>query len=135
MSPNAKIGVVGKTGSGKSTFAKILAGLYPLTSGTYTIGNDSFYDLTHDEQTSQMTLVLQETEIFNFSLHDNITLMREVPTELFAEALAIAQLNEMITKLPNGLETPLGERGYHLSGGERQRVGIAPAPSARIRLL
>lgn len=123
----AKIGIVGKTGSGKSTVAKILAGLYPLTSGVYTIGGVSFYDLTHEEQTGQLTLVLQETEIFNMSLKDNITVLRNVKPELLTQALEIAQLGELIDKLPQGLETFVGEKGYHLSGGERQRVGIARA--------
>ena len=123
----SKIGVVGRTGSGKSTLAKIMAGLYPLTSGEYKIGKTSFYDLTHEEQTKQMTLVLQDTEIFNFSLGDNITLMRDIDPKLLLEALSIAQLDDVVAKLPEGLETTVGEKGYHLSGGERQRVGIARA--------
>ncbi|MBC7836740.1 ABC transporter ATP-binding protein [Acetobacteraceae bacterium] len=123
----AKIGIVGKTGSGKSTFAKILAGLYPLSSGTYSVGDISFYDLTHEEQTNKITLVLQETEIFNLSLRENITLMREVSPALLQEALTISQLDDVVEKLPQGMDTVVGERGYHLSGGERQRVGIARA--------
>lgn len=123
----AKIGVVGKTGSGKSTLAKILAGLYPLSSGTYTIGDISFYQLTHDEQTRQLTLVLQETEIFDLPLGDNITLMREIDPSLLEKALEISQLSELVEKLPKGLKTLVGEKGYYLSGGERQRVGIARA--------
>ncbi len=123
----AKIGVVGKTGSGKSTLAKLLAGLYPLNSGKYMIGDTSFYDLTHDEQTSQITLVLQETEVFNMSLRDNITLLRKMNPELLEKALSISQLSDVVAKLPEGFDTVVGEKGYHLSGGERQRVGIARA--------
>lgn len=123
----AKIGVVGKTGSGKSTLAKILVGLYPLASGAYTFGGTSFYDLTHEEQTKQITLVLQETEIFHFSLMDNITLMRETDLDMVERAIRITQLEEFVAKLPEGLNTLVGEKGYHLSGGERQRVGIARA--------
>ena len=123
----SKIGVVGKTGSGKSTLAKILAGLYPLSSGQYKIGEISFYQLAHEEQTKQLTLVLQETEIFNLSLGDNITLMRNIDPKLLENALEISQLAELVGKLPKGLDTLVGEKGYHLSGGERQRVGIARA--------
>ncbi|MBI3626574.1 ABC transporter ATP-binding protein [Candidatus Uhrbacteria bacterium] len=123
----SKVGVVGRTGSGKSTLAKVLAGLYPISSGAYTIGSTSFYDLTHDEQTKQLTLVLQETEVFNLSLRENITLMRDIEPDVLEKALTIAQLNDVVAKLPNGLDNLVGEKGYHLSGGERQRVGIARA--------
>jgi len=123
----SKIGVVGKTGSGKSTLAKILAGLYPLSSGQYKIGEISFYQLAHEEQTKQLTLVLQETEIFNLSLGDNITLMHNIDPKLLENALGISRLAELVSKLPKGLDTLVGEKGYHLSGGERQRVGIARA--------
>jgi ABC-type multidrug transport system fused ATPase/permease subunit len=123
----AKIGIVGQTGSGKSTFAKILAGLYPLSSGEYTIGGISFYQLTHEEQTKQITLVLQETEIFNLSLADNITLMKKITGDTIIKALEISQLQDLVSKLPQGLDTLVGEKGYQLSGGERQRVGIARA--------
>ena len=123
----SKVGLVGKTGSGKSTFAKILAGLYPIDSGSYRIGDVSFYDLTHDDQTQKITLVLQETEIFNLTLRENITLLRDIDDVTLAKALSIAQLDEVVAQLPNGLEMLVGEKGYHLSGGERQRVGIARA--------
>ncbi|MDO8489992.1 MAG: ABC transporter ATP-binding protein, partial [bacterium] len=127
ISRNAHIGVVGKTGSGKSTVAKLLAGLFPISSGKYLIGNTSFYDLSREEQNRHMTLVLQETEVFNFSLRDNITLMRRVDEKTLRNALRIAQLDEVVAKLPDGVDTIVGEKGYHLSGGERQRVGIARA--------
>ena len=96
-------------------------------AGSYTIGGLSFYDLTHEEQTHQVTLVLQETEVFNLSLRDNITLMRDIDDETVKKALRIAQLSDVVAKLPMGLDTLVGERGYYLSGGERQRVGIARA--------
>jgi len=123
----ANIGVVGRTGSGKSTLAKLLSGLYQISAGSYEIGGTSFYDLTHDQQHAQIALVLQETEIFNMNLRDNITLMRSVAPELLAQAISISQLDDVIAKLPQGLDSLVGEKGYQLSGGERQRVGIARA--------
>jgi ABC-type multidrug transport system fused ATPase/permease subunit len=123
----SKVGIVGKTGSGKSTLAKLLVGLYPFSAGEYTIGGRSFYDLTHEEQTKQVMLVLQETEVFNLSLRDNITLMKSVSPRLLEHALKITQLEGLVGKMPEGLDTLVGEKGYHLSGGERQRVGIARA--------
>jgi ABC-type multidrug transport system fused ATPase/permease subunit len=74
-----------------------------------------------------MAVVLQETELFNFSLRENITMMRDVPAALLERACDVACLNDVIGRLPEGLDTIVGERGYSLSGGERQRVGIARA--------
>lgn len=119
------IGIVGKTGCGKSTLAKILAGLYSIDSGKYKIGNTIFEEIDKNQITENISLVLQDSEMFNFSLKDNITLFRNIETELLQKAIEISQLEEVISKLPNGINTTIGEKGYHLSGGERQRVGIA----------
>jgi ABC-type multidrug transport system fused ATPase/permease subunit len=72
-------------------------------------------------------MVLQETELFNLTLRENITMMRDVPTDLLEHACEIACLAEVIAGLPDGLDTMIGERGHSLSGGQRQRVGIARA--------
>ncbi len=122
-----KVGIVGKTGSGKSTLSKILVGLYPLSQGEYKIGSTSFYDVSHDEVSQHIAIVLQDSEMFNMTLEENITLMRKVDPDLLKKALKVSQLDDVIEKLPDGLKTPIGEKGYHLSGGERQRVGIARA--------
>lgn len=127
MTRNQKIGVVGKTGSGKSTFAKLLVGLYDLDSGEYKIGGTNFYSIRHEEMIDKISLVLQDSEMFNLSLVDNITLMKNIPLDLFQKAIKLSQLEEVVEKLPDGLATLIGEKGYHLSGGERQRVGIARA--------
>lgn len=122
-----KVGIVGGSGSGKSTLAKLLLGLYPLDNGTYTIGQTNFYDIKGHEVTDHIALVLQDSEMFNLSLKENITLMRTYDEKLFTRAIAIAELGELIANLPEGLETLIGEKGYRLSGGERQRIGIARA--------
>lgn len=122
-----KIGFAGKTGSGKSTLAKLLIGLYSFDSGKYEINGLNFYDIKNEEVLKNMSLVLQESEMFNLTLKDNITLMREFNKELFQKAISISQLSDVIKKLPQGIETLIGEKGYYLSGGERQRVGIARA--------
>ena len=122
-----KIGIVGRSGSGKSTLAKVLLGLYQLKSGEYRLGNTNYYDISHEAVTQNISLVLQDSEMFNMTLRDNITLMREFDQKLFTDAIAISQLEELITHLPDGLDTLIGEKGYRLSGGERQRIGIARA--------
>lgn len=124
---NQKIGIVGESGSGKSTLTKILAGLYPLTAGEYTIGTTNFYDIRYNDTAQKIVLVLQDSEMFNLSLKDNLTLFRTIDADTLAQALHIACLEDLIQQLPDGLDTLLGEKGYRLSGGERQRIGLARA--------
>ncbi|MBU3694167.1 MAG: ABC transporter ATP-binding protein [Rhodocyclaceae bacterium] len=122
-----KLGVAGPSGSGKSTLVKLLLGLYPVSSGRLTIGDTDLAQIRHDALVGQVAVVLQETELFNLSLRENITLSREVSEADFARACRIACLDELIARLPQGVETLVGEKGHVLSGGERQRVGIARA--------
>lgn len=124
---NTKTGVAGLSGSGKSTLAKIILGLNRIKSGTFKIGEKDYYSISHNETLSHITVVLQETELFNLSIRDNITMMREGDIELLEQAIKISQLEEVINKLPDGLDALIGEKGYMLSGGERQRLGIARA--------
>ena len=124
---NEKIGVVGRTGSGKSTLSKLMVGLYKFSAGKFRVGEKNFYDIKFPEITNNISLVLQDSEMFNLTLEENITLMKKVDPILFNKAVEISQLKEVIVKLPNGVNTLIGEKGYHLSGGERQRVGIARA--------
>lgn len=124
---NTKTGIAGLSGSGKSTLAKIILGLYALQKGEFKIGNKNYYSISHNETLSHITVVLQETELFNLSLRDNITMMRGEDPELLEQAIEISQLKEVISRLPQGLDALIGEKGYMLSGGERQRLGIARA--------
>ena len=124
---NTKTGIAGLSGSGKSTLAKIILGLYALKSGEFKIGGQNYYSISHNETLSNITVVLQETELFNLSLRDNITMMRAGNDALLNQATEISQLGEVIEKLPEGLDSRIGEKGYMLSGGERQRLGIARA--------
>ncbi|MCF8192417.1 MAG: ABC transporter ATP-binding protein/permease [Burkholderiales bacterium] len=121
------LGVAGPSGSGKSTLVKLLLGLYPVEQGRLTIGDTDLADIRHEALTSQIAVVLQETELFNLSLRENITLSRKVGEADFRRACRIACLDELIARLPDGVETLVGEKGHVLSGGERQRVGIARA--------
>ena len=127
LNRNAAIGIAGLSGSGKSTVAKIILGLYGLKSGEFKIGGRDYYSISHNETLSHITVVLQETELFNLSLRDNITMMRSEDSELLDMAVDISELTDVINKLPEGLDSMIGEKGYMLSGGERQRLGIARA--------
>jgi ABC-type multidrug transport system fused ATPase/permease subunit len=121
------VGIAGPSGSGKSTLIKLLLGLYHLERGSLQIGSVPVSEIRHEQLVSNIAVVLQETELFNFSLLENITMMRDVPPALLQRSCEIACLTDVIARLPDGLETVIGERGYSLSGGERQRVGIARA--------
>jgi ABC-type multidrug transport system fused ATPase/permease subunit len=121
------IGIAGPSGSGKSTLIKLLLGLYHLDGGSLRIGDTPVEEIQHEELVSEIAVVLQETELFNFSLRENITMMRDIPPALLQRSCEIACLGDVIARLPDGLDTLVGERGYSLSGGERQRVGIARA--------
>lgn len=124
---NQKIGIAGQTGSGKSTLSKLLLGLYALNSGKFLIDEKNYYSISEEEIRDNITIVLQESELFNLSLLDNITMMREVDLKLLEKVIRISKLDQVIAKLPEGLDTMIGEKGYRVSGGERQRIGIARA--------
>ena len=121
------VGIAGPSGSGKSTLIKLLLGLYHLDRGALQIGDTPVHEIQHEDLISNTAVVLQETELFNFSLLENITMMRDVPPALLRRSCEIACLSDVINGLPDGLDTVVGERGHTLSGGERQRVGIARA--------
>jgi ABC-type multidrug transport system fused ATPase/permease subunit len=132
-----KIGIAGHSGSGKSTLIKLMLGLYHVESGSIKIGDTSIPEIQHDELTSNISVVLQETELFNMSLKENISMMKGIDADIFRRICGLACLDDVISRLPNGADTLIGERGYFLSGGERQRVGIARAlcKNASIMLL
>lgn len=121
------VGIAGHSGSGKSTLIKLLLGLYHVEAGRLEVGKVAVADIRHAELTANVAVVLQETELFNLSLLENISMMREVDPVLLERACRIACLEDLIERLPQGLETAVGEKGYALSGGERQRIGIARA--------
>jgi ABC-type multidrug transport system fused ATPase/permease subunit len=124
---HTKTGIAGLSGSGKSTLAKIILGLYAFQSGDFKIGQRDYYSIAHNETLNNISVVLQETELFNLSLRDNITMMRAEDPALLRQALEISELGAVVEKLPDGLDSLIGEKGYMLSGGERQRLGIARA--------
>ena len=129
------VGIAGPSGSGKSTLIKLLLGLYHLERGKLQIGDLPLDEIRHEDLIANVSVVLQETELFNFSLRENITMMRDVPNALLERSCEIACLTDVIARLPDGLDTIVGERGYSLSGGERQRVGIARAICRNASLL
>ena len=120
------VGLVGDTGSGKTTIAKLLLRLYELQDGDIYIGGHSIANLSIDYLREKIGIVSQESFLFDASIYDNITYGVKEPKKVEVEqAIEKSQCNEFIDKLPDGLDTVVGERGQILSGGQRQRISIA----------
>ena len=120
------VAVVGATGSGKSTLARLLYRFFEIDAGRIAINGQGIADVTQDSLRRAIGIVPQDTVLFNDTIYFNIAYGRPESTreEVFAAARA-AHIHEFIETLPDGYDTPVGERGLKLSGGEKQRVAIA----------
>ena len=134
--PGQKIAVVGPSGAGKSTIARLLFRFYEPTGGRVLVDGQDIAEATQDSLRQQIGMVPQETVLFNNSIHFNIEYARPGATEAEIQAaIRIAQLDQLITQLPEGMDTIVGERGLKLSGGELQRVAIARAILKKPKIL
>lgn len=120
------VAIVGASGAGKSTIARLLFRFYDPCSGSITIDGQPINTLALPSLRSAIGVVPQDTVLFNGSLRDNIQYGRpDAQEQELTEAVRLAHLHSFIEKLPEGLDTVVGERGLKLSGGEKQRVAIA----------
>jgi ATP-binding cassette subfamily B protein len=123
-----RVGLVGRSGSGKTTFVKLVQRLYDIGAGKILIDGQDVSKATQASLRQQIAIVQQEPILFHRSLADNIAYGRPGASfEAIIEAATLANAHEFIERLPNGYGTLVGERGVKLSGGERQRVALARA--------
>jgi ATP-binding cassette subfamily B protein len=123
-----KVGLVGLSGSGKTTFVKLIQRLHDIDGGRILIDGQDIAEVTQASLRSQIAIVQQEPILFHRSLAENIAYGRPGATQAEVERAAkLANAHDFIAKLPKGYGTLVGERGIKLSGGERQRVALARA--------
>ncbi len=125
-----KIGIMGLSGAGKSTLFKLLLKERETYDGEILIDDVSLRTISKRDYFTHTAVVLQDTEVFNFSLRNNVTISnfdKDQDEKLLQKALNVAHVTEFARSLPQGIDTLIGEKGIKLSGGEKQRVGVARA--------
>ncbi len=120
------VAIVGRTGSGKSTIARLVTRFYDVSGGMVAIDQHDVRELTLSSLRANVGVVLDEPFLFSISIRDNIAYaMPDASLEQVEAAARSANAHEFIEQLPDGYDTVVGERGYTLSGGQRQRIAIA----------
>ena len=123
---NQLTAIVGDSGSGKSTIAKLIAGFWNVSSGEILIGKNNINDMPLKQNMELVTYVSQENFLFNKTVLENLKMAKEDATmDEIQKACEKASCHDFIMSLPNGYETVVGEGGANLSGGEKQRIAIA----------
>lgn len=130
------IGIVGKSGAGKTTIFNLLCKMYTIKSGEILIDDENINELDEDSIRGNVTIINQSPYIFNMSIRDNLKLVKEDLTdEEMIDACKIACLDEFINTLPNKYDTIVGENGVVLSGGQKQRLAIARALIQKTKII
>jgi ATP-binding cassette subfamily B protein len=136
IEPGETVAFVGTTGAGKSTIAKLVTRFHDPTQGVVRIDDHDLREVTLHSLRTQLGIVPQEPFLFHGSIRDNITFARpDADDDEVADALEAVGLDDLVARLPAGLDTPCHERGSSLSSGERQLMALARAFLARPRVL
>ncbi len=135
VAPGSTVAIVGPTGSGKSTLANLLVRLVDPDSGRVCVDGVDLRELQRGALAGAAAYVPQSTFLFEDTVRGNVTLGAQHTDAQVREALRVAQADRFVARLPDGLDTRVGERGANLSGGQRQRIALARAVVRRPRLL
>ncbi len=129
INPNERIGIIGQVGSGKSTFSKLILGLYEPTEGSVFVDGIDIQQMDPADLRHNISYVPQDVTLFSGSVRENIVFFKAPHSddEAILEAVKVGNVNTFTDKHPMGLDLFVGERGANLSGGQRQAVGVARA--------
>ncbi|WP_159916290.1 ABC transporter ATP-binding protein [Pantoea sp. 18069] len=136
IAPRSMTALIGTSGSGKTTLVRLIARFFDVQQGSVMVGGVDVREISSEQLAAQISQIFQDSELFAGSIADNIRMGRPGASE--AEVLQAAHqagVAEIIARLPQGIDTPVGEGGARLSGGERQRVAIARALIKRAPIL
>ncbi|CAN5753393.1 ABC transporter ATP-binding protein [soil metagenome] len=122
-----RIAVIGESGSGKTTFLKVLHGLYPSAHSSLVLDDAAALETSFADLDLKTMLVPQEPEIFSSTIRENITLGVDYSEEQVLHAMRIANFEEVVQDLPKGLDSVINEKGVNLSGGQKQRLALSRA--------
>ncbi|MPW26473.1 ATP-binding cassette domain-containing protein [Alkalibaculum sp. M08DMB] len=120
--------LVGASGGGKSTVANLITRFWDVDSGSICVGSVNVKEMNYNEWMSQVSFVFQDVNLFKMSIAENVAFSKpEATEENILNALHLAQCDDILAKLPNGMHTAIGAKGVYLSGGEMQRIALARA--------
>ena len=136
IEPGTTVAIMGPSGSGKSTLTKLLQGFYPASDGQIRLDGTDIRHLSANELRNYFGVVPQDTTLFSGTIYDNLGMANPHATfGHIVQACKMAEIHEVIERLPQGYKTEIGERGAGLSGGQKQRIAIARALLKRPKIL
>ena len=126
--PGTVTALVGESGGGKSTVANLIARFWDVSEGSVTVGGVDVRELDYADWMKHISIVFQDTNLFKMSVAENVSMYKQgASREEIMEALRQARCEDILEKLPNGVDSVIGARGVYLSGGEMQRIALARA--------